>query len=239
MPSILIVDDEAAIREMVRFALSVEGFECREAANADEARMHIQEQIPDLVLLDWVMPGQSGLALTKSLRRDPRSRGLPIIMLSARGENTDKVSALDAGADDYVTKPFSPSELIARIRAVLRRTGTGASSAGAVEADLVIDDLELSPGSRRVRAAGAEVELGPTEFGLLHFFMSHPERVYSRRELIDHVWPPNTYVDERTVDVHIRRLRKALEPSGHATLVQTVRGAGYRLSRNRRSPDGR
>ncbi len=228
-PTILIVDDEAPIREMVDFTLSADGYGCVGAATIGEARARIMESSPDLILLDWMLPGgESGLEFAKTLRADSRRSRIPIIMLSARAGNADKVTALDAGADDYISKPFSPSELKARIRAVLRRYVAGdASHSG----DLVeIDGLCLKESTRRVSADGVLIELGPTEFRLLHFFMHHPERVYSRAELIRYVWPPNIYVEERTVDVHIRNLRLALQPSGRRGMIQTVRSAGYRFS---------
>ncbi|MGB5561114.1 MAG: response regulator [Sedimenticolaceae bacterium] len=228
-PTILIVDDEAPIREMVDFTLSADGYGCVGAATIGEARVRIMESSPDLILLDWMLPGgESGLEFAKTLRADSRRSRIPIIMLSARAGNADKVTALDAGADDYISKPFSPSELKARIRAVLRRyVAADASHSG----DLVeIDGLCLKESTRRVSADGVLIELGPTEFRLLHFFMHHPERVYSRAELIRYVWPPNIYVEERTVDVHIRNLRLALQPSGRRGMIQTVRSAGYRFS---------
>lgn len=222
---ILIVDDEAAIREMIGFALATEGFEYREAADTDEALASIASHTPDLILLDWMLPGQSGIDLARRLSKEPASQRIPIIMLTARGAEGDRVEGLETGADDYVTKPFSPRELVARIKAVLRRTSPGAS--GEI---IEIGSLCLDPASRRVSTAGKLLDLPPTEFKLLHFLMAHPERVYSRSQLIDLVWGNNVYVEERTVDVHIRRLRMALEPYGHDHLIQTVRGAGYRLS---------
>jgi len=228
-PTILIVDDEAPIREMVDFALSVDGFGCVGAGTIAEARTLIAEISPDLLLLDWMLPGgQSGLDFAKALRAGSQRSQIPIIMLTARADNVDKVAALDAGADDFISKPFSPSELKARIRAVLRRCG---SSAQVKNGDIVeIDRLCLQLSTRRVNADGALIDLGPTEFRLLHFLMQHPERVYSRSELIGYVWPANVYVEERTVDVHIRNLRLALEPSGRRAMIQTVRSAGYRFS---------
>ena len=225
-PTILIVDDEAPIREMVDFTLSADGFGCVGAGTIAEARTLIAEISPDLLLLDWMLPGgQSGLDFAKALRAGSQ---IPIIMLTARADNVDKVAALDAGADDFISKPFSPSELKARIRAVLRRSG---SPAQAKSGDVIeIDGLCLPESTRRVNADGVLVDLGPTEFRLLHFLMHHPERVYSRGELIGYVWPPNVYVEERTVDVHIRNLRLALEPSGRRGMIQTVRSAGYRFS---------
>ncbi len=223
--TILIVDDEPAIREMVGFALERAGFRWLEAADAAQAQVVIADQRPDLVLLDWMLPDLSGIHLARRLKREELTAALPIIMLTARGEEEDRVRGLEVGADDYVTKPFSPRELIARIKAVLRRAGT-------TEAEPVVEceGLTLDAVSHRVTAAGEPVELGPTEFRLLNFFMTHPERVYSRTQLLDSVWGRNVYVEERTIDVHIRRLRKALSPHGHDRLIQTVRGAGYRFS---------
>ena len=228
-PTILIVDDEEPIREMVEFALSVDGFACVGAGNIAEARMRIDETTPDLILLDWMLPGgESGLDFAKAMRGNSQRSQIPIIMLTARSDNVDKVSALDAGADDYISKPFSPSELKARIRAVLRRCAPAGAANNSDEID--VDGLCLQESTRRVNADGVPIDLGPTEFRLLHFFMQHPERVYSRAELISYVWPPNVYVEERTVDVHIRNLRLALEPSGRRGMIQTVRSAGYRFS---------
>jgi two-component system phosphate regulon response regulator PhoB len=210
---------------MVTLVLMQGGFEVIEAASALEARQTISSRTPDLILLDWMLPGQSGYEFARSLRRDPSRKEIPIIMLTARDQEGDKVAALDAGADDYVAKPFSVSELLARIRAVLRRTHRGNSSE-----ILEVKALRLDTASHRVTVDDTPLELAPMEFQLLRFFMSHQERVYSRQQLIDQVWSNNTYVEERTVDVHIRRLRKALEPSGHERLIQTVRSAGYRFS---------
>jgi two-component system, OmpR family, phosphate regulon response regulator PhoB len=222
---ILVVDDEPAIREMIRGALRRGGFDCAEAGNAAEAHREIIATLPDLILLDWMLPGRSGLEFASDLRREAMTKGIPIIMLTARTEELDKVRGLDAGADDYITKPFSPTELLARIRAVLRRTAP-THSTEVVE----IEGLRMDPKSHRVTAAGNPVELGPTEFRMLYYFMAHPDRVNSRGQLIDSIWGDNAYVEERTVDVHVRRLRAALEPSGHDHLIQTVRGAGYRFS---------
>ena len=224
MSRILIVDDDAAIREMVGMALSRAGHEVLQAENTLEARRIIAAKKPDLILLDWMLPGQSGYEFARQLHDDKVSPGLPVIMLTARDQEVDKIAALEAGADDYVSKPFSISELMARIKAVLRRT---APLAG--EAQLEVNGLRLDPGTCRVTAADTELELSPMEFRLLHFFMAHPERVYSRQQLIEQVWS-TSYVEDRTVDVHIRRLRKTLEASGHDRLVQTVRSAGYRFS---------
>jgi two-component system phosphate regulon response regulator PhoB len=195
------------------------------AADAETARRLVQEALPDLILLDWMLPGMSGVDFARLLRSDTRTRMLPIIMLTARAEERDKIEALELGADDYVTKPFSPRELMARIKAVLRR------HAPQVTEDVVeLGGLRLDPSTHRITAGGADVNLGPTEFRLLHYLMTHPERVHSRTQLLDQVWGDHVFVEERTVDVHIRRLRAALEPGGHDALIQTVRGSGYRIS---------
>lgn len=222
---ILIVDDEAPILEMISFALRRAGYKCVEANDAEIAQAYLLEQLPDLVLLDWMLPGMSGIDFAKRLKKDLVTRELPIIMLTARGEEENRIRGLEVGADDYITKPFSPRELLARIKAVLRRVTPTAT-------DTLVETggLKLDPTSHRVTVNGFMVETGPTEFRLLHFFMTHPERVYSRCQLLDLVWGNNVYVEERTVDVHIRRLRKVLEPFGCDNLIQTVRGAGYRLS---------
>ncbi len=222
---ILIVDDEAAIRQMVCLALTQAGYACLEAADANEAQARILEQVPDLILLDWMLPGVSGVEYARRLRREKLTQKIPVIMLTARVEEEDKVRGLDSGADDYITKPFSTRELQARIKALLRR-----ASPHAAEVVLEVDGLQLDPATHRVSAGERHIALGPTEFRLLQFFMSHPERVHSRERLLNDVWGNNVYVEERTVDVHIRRLRKALATSGHDRLIQTVRGAGYRLS---------
>ena len=224
MPCILVVDDDAAIREMIGMALTREGYKLLEAGSALEARQVIASRRPDLILLDWMLPGQSGFELARQLHNDNSRNSPPVIMLTARDQEVDKVAALEAGADDYVSKPFSVSELLARIKAVLRRTAQHDENTL-----LEIDGLRLDPGTRRVTAAGTPVELSPREFRLLHFFMTHQERVYSRQQLIEQVWG-TAYVEDRTVDVHIRRLRKILEPSGHDRLIQTIRSAGYRFS---------
>ncbi len=222
---ILIVEDEASIRDMVAFALRRADMEPLHAADARAAQHAIAENIPDLILLDWMLPGTSGLELARRLRREEATRDIPIIMLTARGEEIDRVNGLEAGVDDYVVKPFSTRELLARIRAVLRRV-QGDDGSGVVE----IGGLRVDGPAHRVYANDAPVQIGPTEYRLLHFFATHPERVYSRTQLLDHVWGGSVYVEERTVDVHIRRLRQTLEPHGLAHLVQTVRGAGYRFS---------
>jgi two-component system phosphate regulon response regulator PhoB len=223
--TILVVEDEAAIREMVGFAIARAGFEVREAGDAREAQVAIADRVPDLILLDWMLPGTSGIELARSLKRDQATRAIPIIVLTARGEEEDKVRGFEVGADDYVTKPFSPRELVARVKAVLRR-----ASPEGEEERVEIGSLLLDTASHRVTARGEPVHLGPTEFRLLRFFMTHPERVYSRGQLLDWVWGGNVYIEERTVDVHIRRLRKALEPFACDGMLQTVRGAGYRFS---------
>jgi two-component system, OmpR family, phosphate regulon response regulator PhoB len=222
---ILIVEDEQAIREMVCLALNQGGYDCQEAADTNEAQQRILEGLPDLILLDWMLPGMSGIDYARKLRRDKLTQGVPVIMLTARTQEEDKVRGLDTGADDYITKPFSTRELVARIKALLRRTAPQAT-----DEPVEVRGLALDPVTHRVQAGEIKLELGPMEFRLLHFFMTHPERVHSRERILDSVWGNNVYVEERTVDVHIRRLRKALTPSGHDRLIQTVRGAGYRLS---------
>ncbi len=222
---ILVVDDEPAIREMVDFALSRAGFEVRHAEDARTALGAIADDRPNLILLDWMLPDISGIDLARRLKKDEAAREIPIIMLTARSEEHDRVRGLDVGADDYVTKPFSPRELVARIHAVLRRAEPEARDE-AVE----FDGLRLDPVSHRVTAGGEPLALGPKEFRLLHFFMTHADRVFSRGQILDRVWGQNVYIEERTVDVHIRRLRKALEAHGHDRMIQTVRGAGYRFS---------
>jgi two-component system, OmpR family, phosphate regulon response regulator PhoB len=221
---VLIVEDEASIRQMIAFNLTRAGFEVEEAPDCSTARSRIADARPDLVLVDWMLPDSSGLELTRALRRDEASRELPIIMLTARAEERDKVTGLEGGADDYITKPFSARELLARINALLRR------AAPAEDTLLEAGSLQLDPAGHRVRAGEAEVALGPTEYRLLKFLMENQERVFSRGQLLDQVWGRNVYVEERTVDVHVRRLRQALEPFGADQYVQTVRGAGYRLS---------
>jgi two-component system phosphate regulon response regulator PhoB len=222
---ILVVEDERPIREMIAFGLRRAGFEVREAEDVRSARTQLADRRPDLVLVDWMLPDMSGLELTRQLKRDRETRELPIIMLTARAEEGDKVAGLEGGADDYVVKPFSPRELVARIQAVLRR------SAPAGEGERIeFDGLLLDQAGHRVAAGDKTVPLGPTEYRMLEFFMTHPERVYTREQLLDRIWGGNVYVEERTIDVHIRRLRKALEPFGCDWMVQTVRGAGYRFS---------
>ena len=222
---ILIVDDEPAIRDMVAFALRKAEYEPMHAGDAREASAAIVEQVPDLILLDWMLPGMSGLEFARRLRKEGLTREIPIIMLTARGEENDRVNGLDAGVDDYVVKPFSARELLARIKAVMRRS-RGDEEDGSV----TLGGMRIDGAAHRVFAGDAPVHIGPTEYRLLHFFMTHPERVYTRTQLLDHVWGGNVYVEERTVDVHIRRLRKTLEPWRLDNLVQTVRGAGYRFS---------
>lgn len=221
---VLVVDDEVAIRDMIAFALDRAGMQVQVASDAKEALVSITRQRPDIILMDWMMPGVSGIELTRRLRREPYTQDIPIIMLTARVTEDDKVAGLEAGTDDYVIKPFSPRELLARIRAVMRRS-THADDQGKISAG----DLTLDTISRRVTYLDNEVHLGPTEYRLLEFFMGHAGRAYSRSQLLDHVWGANAYLEERTVDVHIRRLRQALEPAGVSHYLQTVRGHGYRF----------
>jgi two-component system phosphate regulon response regulator PhoB len=222
---ILLIEDEAAIRAMVAMALERAEFEIREAADVGEAEKALADGLPDLILLDWMLPGTSGIEMARRLRRDEYTREVPIIMLTARGEEDDRIRGLDVGCDDYMTKPFSPRELVARIKALLRRS-KGLDEGGL----LAVEGLQIDIHGHRVMANGAAVEMGPTEFKLLHFFMSHPERVYSRAQVLDMVWGRGAYVEERTVDVHIRRLRKALADHQAEHFIQTVRGTGYRFS---------
>jgi two-component system phosphate regulon response regulator PhoB len=222
---ILVVEDEAPIREMITFVLEQNGFNAIEACDIDQALTKIQEPYPDLILLDWMLPGGTGVALAKKLKKNEYTRNIPLIMLTARSDEDDKVKGFEAGVDDFVTKPFSPKELIARIKAVIRRV-----SPTSLEEDVEFHGLKLDPVAHRVAINGNSLDLGPTEFKLLHFFMTHTERVYSREQLLDNVWGTNIYVEDRTVDVHIRRLRKAISGAGHDDFVQTVRGAGYRFS---------
>jgi two-component system phosphate regulon response regulator PhoB len=222
--TVLIVDDEAAIREMIAVALEMAGYHCLEASNCKDAHASIVDRKPDMILLDWMLPGTTGLEFTRRLKRDDLTKEIHIILLTAKGEEDNKIQGLDSGADDYITKPFSPRELVARLKAVLRR----ATPLG-IEESIEIEGLLLDPTCHRVTANQASVDIGPTEYRLLQFFMTHQERAYSRTQLLDQVWGGNVYVEERTVDVHIRRLRKALG-SAHEHLIQTVRGTGYRFS---------
>lgn len=226
MPStILVVEDEPAIQELIAVNLSFAGHKVLRAADAEQATTIVRAELPDLILLDWMLPGRSGVRFAQQLRADERTREVPIIMLTAKSDEQDKVEGLEAGADDYITKPFSPRELMARIKAVLRRRAPQLTD------DLIeVQGLKLDPVTHRVSGHGQVLNLGPTEFRLLHFFMTHPERVFSRTQLLDQVWGDHVFVEERTVDVHIRRLRKALEPSQHDRMVETVRGSGYRFS---------
>ncbi|GAK18585.1 LOW QUALITY PROTEIN: phosphate regulon transcriptional regulatory protein PhoB [Vibrio sp. JCM 19053] len=221
---ILVVEDEAPIREMLCFVLEQKGYQAVEAEDYDTAVTKLSEPFPDLVLLDWMLPGGSGINFIKHMKREELTRNIPVVMLTARGEEEDKVRGLEVGADDYITKPFSPKELVARLKAIRRVTPT------ALEDVIDVQGLKLDPVSHRVTANDAPLDMGPTEFKMLHFFMTHQERVYSREQLLNNVWGTNVYVEDRTVDVHIRRLRKALEAAGHDKLIQTVRGAGYRFS---------
>ena len=225
MPSVLVVEDEPAIQELLRVNLQDAGFAVRTVADAEGASREIKRALPDLLLLDWMLPGQSGLALARGLRNEARTRDLPIIMVTARGDEADKVAGLEAWVDDYVTKPFSPRELKARVKSVLRRRAPEAA-----QEPLEVGTLRLDPATHRVTANGRTIELGPTEFRLLRFFLARPERVHSRSQLLDQVWGDQVYIEERTVDVHIRRLRVALEPAGCDTMIETVRGTGYRLA---------
>ena len=222
--SVLVVEDEPNIQELVAVNLEHAGHRVARAASAEEAEASIRSALPDVLVVDWMLPGESGLAFVRRLRADPRTRDLPILMLTARAMEADKLLGLEAGADDYLTKPFSPKELAARIKAVLRRRAPELSE-DAVE----IEGLRLDPASRRVSAGAHRLALSPSEFRLLHFLMTHPGRIYSRAQLLDRVWGDHVFIEERTVDVHIRRLRKALAPSGHDRLIDTVRGAGYGL----------
>ena len=223
--TILIVDDEPAIREMIATMLELADFKVLEAENAQQAHQRVVDERPDLILLDWMLPGISGIELTRRLKRDESTREIPVILLTAKSEEDNKILGLDVGADDYVTKPFSTRELLSRIRAVLRR-----ASSKSAEKPISHDGLTLDPVSHRISAGNSPVDMGPTEYRLLEFFMNHPERAYSRSQLLDQVWGGNVYVEDRTVDVHIRRLRKALEPYDLDRFIQTVRGTGYRFS---------
>jgi two-component system phosphate regulon response regulator PhoB len=229
MSSVLVVEDETAIAELIAINLRHSGFQVLIAADADAAQAQVDRELPDLVLLDWMLPGHSGVQLAKRWRADARTRELPIIMLTARADEADKIQGLDAGADDYLTKPFSTKELLARIRAVLRR-----KMPEALDAAVEVAGLRLDPATRRVtRRIGEEmreIKIGPTEFRLLHFFMTHTERVHSRAQLLDRVWGDHVFIEERTVDVHVKRLREALAPVQCSALIETVRGAGYRMT---------
>jgi two-component system, OmpR family, phosphate regulon response regulator PhoB len=222
--TVLVVEDEPAIREMLVFSLERSGYSVTPAADGQAARTAIADRHPDVVLMDWMLPDLSGLELTRQLKRDPSTREIPVIMLTARADEDDRVAGLDGGADDYVTKPFSARELEARIKAVLRRMP------GEHDDIVNVGGLKVDGASHRVSVNSTEISLGPTEYRLLDFFVRHPDRVYSRSQLLDRIWGGNVYVEERTVDVHIRRLRKALTESGYDKLIQTVRGAGYRFS---------
>ena len=225
--TVLVVEDEPAIQELIAVNLKQAGHQPMRADDAEQALRIVQNALPDLILLDWMLPGLSGIELARRLRADKRTRDVPIIMLTARTEERDKLEGLDIGADDYITKPFSPRELTARIKALLRRRAPQMTD------DIVqLGGVVLDPASHRVTGGGKLIDLGPTEFRLLHFFMTHPDRVHSRTQLLDQVWGDHVFVEDRTVDVHIRRLRKALEPSRLDHLVQTVRGTGYRMSAN-------
>jgi two-component system phosphate regulon response regulator PhoB len=223
--NILVVEDEPSIQELIAASLNHAGHRALRADSAEEAVRLVNETLPDVVLLDWMLPGMSGVQFARRLRSEERTRDLPIIMLTARSAEHDKVAGLDAGADDYLTKPFSPRELLARIKAVLRRRAPQMT-----EDCVEVEGLRVDPVTHRVTGNGRPIDLGPTEFRLLHFFMTHPERVHSRAMLLDQVWGDHIFVEERTVDVHIRRLRASLEATGHDRLVQTVRGSGYRFS---------
>jgi two-component system phosphate regulon response regulator PhoB len=225
MSRLLVVEDESAIAELISLNLRHAGYEVTLAANAEQAQAEIDQVLPDLVVLDWMLPGTSGLALAKRWRADPRTRELPIIMLTARADEMDRVAGLDAGADDYLVKPFSTHELMARIRAVLRR-----KAPEALDSAVELGPLRLDPATRRVSCGEQEVKIGPTEFRLLHFFMTHPERVHSRSQLLDRVWGDHVFIEERTVDVHVKRLREVLSPVKCAGMIETVRGAGYRMT---------
>jgi two-component system phosphate regulon response regulator PhoB len=227
MSRVLVVEDESAIAELIAINLRHAGHEVTIAGTADQAQSEVDRVLPDLVLLDWMLPGQSGLALARRWRADARTRELPIIMLTARAGEADKIAGLDAGADDYLAKPFSTNELMARIRAVLRR-----KAPEALDAAVEVAGLRLDPATRRVMCGGKELKLGPTEFRLLHFLMTHPERVHSRAQLLDRVWGDHVFIEERTVDVHVKRLREALAPAQRAQMIETSRGAGYRLTQH-------
>jgi len=236
MSHILVVEDESAIAELISINLRHAGFEVTIATNAEQAQAAVDGVLPDLIILDWMLPGQSGLSLAKRWRSEQRTRELPVIMLTARADETDKIAGLDAGADDYLTKPFSTNELMARIRAVLRR-----KAPEALDSVVEVGALKIDPATRRVTRSAdngeaREVKLGATEFRLLHFFMTHPERVHSRAQLLDRVWGDHVFIEERTVDVHVKRLREALNPVQCAQMIETVRGAGYRLTQHVAAP---
>ena len=233
MSRVLVVEDEPAIAELIAVNLRHAGFEAALAADAAQARASVDAALPDLVVLDWMLPDQSGLELARHWRGAERTRALPIVMLTARGEEADKVRGLDAGADDYLTKPFSTKELLARIRAVLRRRAPEA-----LDSAVEVGPLTINPATRQLLGRGREVRIGGTEFRLLHYFMTHPERVHSRAQLLDRVWGDHVFIEERTVDVHIKRLREALATVGCQTLIETVRGAGYRLTATAALPIG-
>lgn len=222
---ILVVDDEAPIRDMLAMALEAVGYQVQQAESAQEAHGIIVDDTPDLVLLDWMMPGTSGIELLRRLKHSELTRSLPVVMLTAKTEEDNTIAGLEAGADDYISKPFSPRELVSRVKAVLRRTGRE-DPVDPIE----VDAMRFDPLSHRVSINGKAIKLGPTEYRLLQFFLTHQERVYTRDQILDYVWGGNVYIDERTVDVHIRRLRKAIADGGHDRYVQTVRGAGYRFS---------
>ncbi len=225
--NVLVVEDEPAIQDLIAVNLEHAGHRVVRARDGETALRVVKAELPDVVLIDWMLPGMSGLTLARMLRQDERSRQVPMILLTARGDESDKVAGLEAGADDYVTKPFSPRELLARIKAVLRRRAPQ-STDDAIERC----GLRLEPATKRVFGNRSPLPLGPTEFRLLHFLMANPERVHTRAQLLDRVWGDHVYVEERTVDVHVRRLRKALAPTGHDRLIETVRGSGYRFSAN-------
>ncbi|MCP5442890.1 MAG: phosphate regulon transcriptional regulator PhoB [Chromatiaceae bacterium] len=222
---ILVVEDEPAVRDMIVFVLTQTEFQVQQAVDAAEARKNVAANPPDIILMDWMLPGTSGVDLTRELKQDRLTRDIPVVLLTARGEEDDKVRGLECGAEDYITKPFSPRELVARIKVILRRISPHVS-----EETVVAGMLTLDPSTHRVTVDEDAVDLGPTEFRLLHFFLTHQEKVFSRSRLLDLVWGTNVFIEERTVDVHIRRLRKALEPHGVDGMIQTVRGAGYRFS---------
>ena len=225
MSHVLVVEDESAIAELISINLRHAGFDVTIAANADQAQAAVDGALPDLIILDWMLPGQSGVALAKRWRSEARTRDLPVIMLTARADEADKITGLDAGADDYLTKPFSTNELMARIRAVLRR-----KAPEALDSVVEVGSLKIDPATRRVSRGDIDVKVGATEFRLLHFLMTHTERVHSRAQLLDRVWGDHLFIEERTVDVHVKRFREALSPVNCSQMIETVRGAGYRLT---------